>query len=100
MLDKRIEFDERWDRDDGTTVLWFTGPKELLWGKYPEAECMEISVEFPTDRPYAENAIVELSPTKYDEEEEGYIDYDWFEVELPLDEIEALIELTRKSKSM
>ena len=30
MLNKEIEFDERWNRDDGSCVLWFTAPKELL----------------------------------------------------------------------
>ena len=93
MLDKRIQFDDRWDRDDGTTVLWFTAPKELLMGKYPEAESMEISVEVPTNNIKPEYAIVEMSPTKYVEEEDGYTDYDWCEIDIPLDEIEELIEM-------
>ena len=100
MLDKRIEFDERWDRDDGGTVLWFTAPKELLPREYPEAECMEISLEFSTRKLVARDAIVEFSPTKYDEEEEAYVDYDWFEVSMPLDEIEALIKLAEESSRM
>ena len=98
MLDKRIQFDERWDRDDGSTVLWFTAPKELLPREYPEAESMEISLEFPTHKLQAENAIVEISPTKYVEEEDGYTDYDWCEIDLPLDEIEALIQLAKESE--
>lgn len=100
MLDKRIEFDERWDRDDGTTVLWFTAPKELLPREYPEAECMELSLEFPTHNLIAGDAIVEFSPTKYDEDEESYVDYDWNELDIPLDEIEALIKLAEASGRM
>jgi hypothetical protein len=102
MLDKRIEFDGKWDKDDGTTVLWFTAPKEMLDElfplKYPEAESMEISVELPTDRPYAENAIVEFSPTIWDDEEESYVDYDWRDVNISLDEIAALIQLANANK--
>ena len=102
MLNKEIEFDERWNRDDGSCVLWFTAPKELLETifphKYPEAEDVEISLEFPTLELEAENATVEISPTKYDEDEESYVDYDWCEIDIPLDEIEALIKLAKKSE--
>lgn len=101
MLDKRIEFDERWNRKDGTCVLWFTAPKELLEiffsNKYPEAEDAEISLEFPTQNLVAGDAIVEISPTKYDEDEESYVDYDWNEIDVPLDEIKALIKLAKES---
>ena len=97
MLDKRIKFDERWDRDDGTTVLWFTAPKELLPREHPKAVSMEISLEFPTHNLIAEDAIVEFSPTKYDENEEAYSDYDWDEIDIPLEEIEALIELAKQN---
>jgi hypothetical protein len=96
MLDKRIEFDERWDRDDGSTVLWFTAPKELLPGEYPDAESMELSLEFPTHNLYVEDAIVEFSPTKYNEDE-GATDYDWQEIDIPIDEIEALIKLAEEN---
>ena len=100
MLDKRIKFDERWDRDDGTTVLWFTAPKELLLGEYPDAESMEISIECPTEYISADYATVECSPTKYDEEEGCYTDYDWREIDIPYEEIEALIKLAEESGRM
>ena len=100
MLDKRIKFDERWDRDDGTTVLWFTAPKELLPREYPEAESMEISIECPTEYISADYATVEFSPTKYDEEEGCYTDYDWQELGVPFEEIEALIQLAEESGRM
>jgi hypothetical protein len=97
MLDQRIKFDERWDRDDGSTVLWFTAPKELLPKKYPEAESMAISLEFPTHKLQVKDAIVEFSPTKYDADNKGYTDYDWCEIDIPIDEIKALIKLAKES---
>ena len=101
MLNKRIEFDERWNRDDGSCVLWFTVPKEILEelfpNKYPDAENAEISLEFPTLELEAGNATVKISPTKYYEDEESYTDYDWCEIDIPLDEIEALIKLAKES---
>ena len=93
MLDKRIKFDERYDRSDGTTVLWFIVPKELLPKEYPEAESMELSLEFPTHDLIAQNAIAEFSPTKCNLEGDGTIDYDWNEIDIPLEEIEELIKL-------
>lgn len=100
MLDKRIKFDERWDRDDGTTVLWFTAPKNLLPREYPEAESMEISIECPTEYISADYATVEVSPTKYDEETGCYTDYDWQEFDFPYDEIQALIKLAEETGRM
>lgn len=96
MLDKRIKFDERWDRNDGTTVLWFIAPKELL-PECPDAESVAISVECPTEYISADYATVEFSPTKYVKEDGCYVDYDWREVSVPYDEIVALIELAEES---
>ena len=97
MLDKRIEFDEKYiDEEYGTTTLYFIAPKEMLNGKYPEAESMEISIEYPTDHFEACYASVEFSPTKYDEENDCYTDYEWFDVDMSYEDIEALIELAEK----
>ena len=100
MLDKRIKFDERWDRDDGTTVLWFIAPKEMLPREYSDAELMDISIECPTNNISADYAYVECSPTKYDKKDGCYVDYDWREIGLPYEEIEALIELAKESEMM
>lgn len=100
MLDKRIKFDERWDRDDGTTVLWFVAPKELLPKEYPDAESMEISIECPTENISADYAYVEFSPTKYVEEDGCYLDYDWREFAIPYEEIVELIKLAEESERM
>ena len=98
MIDSRIEFDERYDdEEDGTTTLYFTAPKEMLDGDYPEAVSMEISIELPTDNMEAMYASVSLSHTRYVEEDDVYEDYDWYDVLMPYEEIEALIDLARKS---
>lgn len=91
MLDKRIIFEEGYEsKEYRTTTLYFIAPKEMLNGKYPEAESMEISVEFPTEHPEANYADVMFSPTKDGE------DYDWYGVNLPYDEVEALIQLSER----
>ena len=101
MLDKRIKFDESYISEEYDTItLYFTGPKELLIGDYPEAESMEISVECPREYICSEYANVEISPTMYDEENDGYTDYDWREISMPLDEVEALIKLAEESGRM
>ena len=102
MIDKRIEFDERFDDvEEGTTTLYFTAPKELLKttmiNDYPEAVAMEISIELPTDNMDARYADIEVSPTRYVEEDDGYEDYDWYSIDLPYEEVEELIDLARKS---
>jgi hypothetical protein len=97
MIDKRIEFDEAWNKDDNETVLYFKAPKEMLWSDYPEAVSMEISLEFPTDRAEAEYVVVSVSPTMYVEEEDYYEDYDWRDIDMPWVEINELIELARQA---
>ncbi len=95
MIDQRIQFDERYDNPEfNTTTLYFIAPVELLKGKYPEAESMEISVEFPTDKPEASYADVMFSPTK-----EGS-DYDWFYGGMSYGEIEALIRLAMSANAV
>ena len=93
MLDKRIKFDESYiNKEYDSITLYFIAPKELF-NIDEEAESVEISVECPREYISANYASVEYSPTKYNVEEECYIDYDWREVELPYKEIEALIKL-------
>lgn len=93
MIDKRIIFDEKHENEIfETTIMYFTGPKDLINKKYPEAESMEISVEVPTKYPDAENATVSFSPTK-----DG-LDYDWHEITIPLEDIDALIKLANNTQ--
>lgn len=86
MLDTRIVFEEKAVSEEyGTTTLYFLAPKEMLNGKYPEAEHMTISVEFPTATPEACFAKVMFSPAKDGE------DYDWFDADLSYEDISELI---------
>ena len=101
MIDRRIKFDERYDSDDyGTTTLYFIAPKEMLkkfipTNDYPEAVSMEISVEFPTDYIEPAQAYVCVSPTR--EVDGGTEEYDWYDIDLPYDEIEELIKLAEQN---
>lgn len=100
-IDKRVKFEETYVSENyGTTTHYFIIEKSLLEelypNKYPEACRGEISVEFPTDCPEAREADVCISPTAYDEENDGYTDYDWNDISIPYEEIEALFELAKK----
>ena len=97
MIDKRIEFDEAWNKYDGETVLFFTAPKEIFDEDYPEAVSMEISIEFPTEHAEASYAIAECSPTRYVEEDDSYEDYDWSQLSISNEDINELIALARKA---
>ena len=55
---------------------------------------MEISIEFPTEHIESNYADVCVSPTR--EDENGTEDYDWYDVDIPYDEIEELIKLAEK----
>ena len=97
-IDERVKFDETYVSEyHGTTTHYFTIEKSLLEeifpNKYPEAYCGEISVEFPTDCPEAREAMVGISPTEYDEENNAYSDYDWNDLPLSYEEVEALFAL-------
>lgn len=100
MIDKRIKFDERYDDEDyKTTTLYFIAPKEMLktfipTNDYPEAIAMEISIEFPTNHIEANYGDACVSPTR--EVDDGTEDYDWYDVDLPYDEIEELIKIAIK----
>lgn len=92
MVDHGIVFDERYDSDAYQTVtLYFICPKEFLrvfLGKeFPDAVSAELSIEMPGSDLEAKYATVCISPTNADGE-----DYDWYDISLPLDEVELLIK--------
>lgn len=93
----RVEFEDRFDNEEyNTTTLYFIAPKEWLNDLYPEAIHAEISVEYPFGfTPDAKFASVMMSPTRADENGNSE-DYDWFDVDLSLSDIEALISLAEK----
>lgn len=86
----RIAFDERYDSDVyNTTTLYFTAPRAMLGGKYPEAVSAEISIEFPVDHPLYHEASVMISPTNA----EGS-DYDWCEWPIDAESFDKLMRLS------
>lgn len=92
--ENRIVFEEAYESElYRTTTLYFTGPKSLLKDEYDDAEFSTISVEFPNNNREAKSCMVMISPTKYDEENGEYIDYDWFDYPISYEEIERLLEL-------
>ena len=94
-----IKFEERYDDAEiKITELYFTAPKELLNGDYPEAEHSTIRVDIPMGLPRAMflksvYAEVHLSPTKYVEEDDCYRDYDWSDIEISCNDTDELIRL-------
>ena len=95
-IDHRITFEERYDSEDyETTTFYFVSDtsllKELVGNKYPEAKGMTISIECPMNCFDACKASVEISP--YEEDGETKTDYDWTDIDLAYDEIEALIDM-------
>lgn len=100
LLPKGIEFDEEYTDNDGMTTYYFTAPKETLeclvgQGVYPEADAMELAVELPEGAADGTFASVTVSPSKT---EDGMTtDYDWRDIDLPADEVDALILFARKA---
>ena len=97
MLDKRIVFEDEYVTEEyGTITYYFVGPKELLKEfmnkEYPEVEAFTISVECPINKQEGRYAEVEMSPVY-----EGS-DYDWSDIDLPYEEVDALIALAHKSR--
>jgi len=91
-----VQFEERYDDVVyRTTTLYFIAPKEWLDNRYPEAIHSEISIEFPTNMPEARFSSVMMSPTRLTDDN-GSEDYDWFDIELSLDVIEAMIALAKQ----
>lgn len=76
-------------------TIYFVGDKSLLKTlipnkSYPEAISTTLSLAFPLNNIDAEYASVGVSPTK--EVEQGVEDYDWVDIDLPINEINLLLE--------
>lgn len=98
-IDHRIKFEERYDSEDHeTTTFYFVADtsllRELVGKKYPEAKGMTISIECPMNCFDACEASVEISP--YQEVDGSVTDYDWIDIDLSYDEIDALIDMAIK----
>ena len=78
---KKIEYDEmHYNEITATAELYFIMPKDLFDKKYPEAIGGELRIEFPVEFPKSTYAISEYSPTRYDKNEDCYVDYNWTEI--------------------
>lgn len=90
-----IEFEEIFSNKE-YVILYFTAPKEILSQflrkEFPEAVSAEISIEFPSEYPYANFSRTSLSPTNKNNE-----DYDWYDIDLTGDEISELFSLALKT---
>ena len=93
-----VQFEERFDNEEyNTTTLYFIAPQEWLSTSYPEAIHSEISVEYPFGFiPEANTATIMISPTRLDRDGNSE-DYDWFDIDLTLSDIEALLSLAERS---
>lgn len=96
-LDTAILEDRYISEEHDTTTLYFSLPSDVLEGKYPEAESAELSIEYPSASPYAENATIMISPTKNTGSEIS--DYDWQDVSLDMDIVQRLINKAEKEKT-
>ncbi len=94
-IDRRVTFEEAVDSEAYDTVtFYYTSDKtllsELLGDKYPEADGMTLSIECPHSNVNEEYAHVLVSPFK---DNEGQVeDYDWNDIDIPLEEIASLID--------
>ena len=94
-IDSRVTFEEAVDSEvDDTVTFYFVSDKtllkELLGDKYPEADEMTLSIECPHSNVTAGYAHVLVSPFK---DNKGQVeDYDWNDIDIPLEEISSLID--------
>ena len=98
-ISKRVEFEEEYKTIFGTLELYFVGDTSLLKdliGDYPEADGMTLCVEVPADKIVDAEASVRVSPFKADED--VIEDYDWNDINLSEDEINALLRLRTEGR--
>lgn len=98
---KDIELEEsHYNGQHRFLAMFFTAPLEILnciEGDFPEAVSAEILVEVPCANEYVcypKGAIVSISPTKADGN--GFLDYEWYTIDLPYEEVELLFQLYDK----
>lgn len=98
MIDKRIEFDEKYiDKENETVTYYFTAPKEMMviFGiACPDAVSVEISVEFPLNCIEGRYGECSVAPTIL--EDGVYSDVDWQDIYLPCEYVDELIDLANE----
>ena len=96
----KVKFEERIVNDQlETATLYFIAPKEWLGDLFPEAVHAEISVEYPVAHQEARYASAMISPTKEDADG-GFEDYEWCDLTVSLEEVEALMILAEKEENV
>lgn len=102
----RIKYEESYVSEEyETTTVYFIAPVEILsyitGEDFPDAVSAEISIEFPCvgDDMYfcAGCASVEISPT-CEGPDGSLLDYEWYDVDLPYEDIDRLIDIYGKAK--
>lgn len=91
-----VEFEKRFENEERETeILYFTAPKEWLNGEYPDAAHSEIRIEYPIGTPDALLVWPMMSPTRIHKDGNREV-YDWFDIDLSMGDVEALILLAKK----
>ena len=85
MIDlSKLVFDEAMlGTEENQIHILFTAPKEWLEDRYEDIVSTEVSFtinEYKTEKAYIDYAAI--SPTRYNEDEDQYEDYDWDETEI------------------
>lgn len=105
IIDKRVQFEEiSVSQEDKTIIGFFTIDKSLLEemypNQYPEAISGKLSVEIPIEQSMCMstnyNAICSISPVEYNTNNNEYDCYNWFDVYLPQNEVEELINIIKE----
>ena len=95
MLDfSKIKFEDEFINGANELYdIYFIAPKDILPKEYPDAEFATIWLEVsPWDTSY-KNAVARVSPTKFSEKYNGYLDYDWTDIFLSEEELNALLKI-------
>lgn len=104
---KNLKLEEEYiDEQNQITVVYLTGPKELvkeLTGiDYPDASSTEICIEYPGEYPFPEPeepAVVRVSPTRLEDDGMTESDYDWTDIEVTPEDIVKLNNVIRESRT-
>ncbi len=92
-----VEYEEEYENGEfETKILYFIVPREWVYNFKPEArwEAVSgtISLEYQVSNPKPKYATVMMSPTRA-VFKGGLEDYDWFDIDLSSEDIEALMSL-------
>lgn len=105
IIDKRVQFEEISISHENSIITgFFTIEKSLLEEMYPnqyvEAIAGKLSIEIPMEQSMCMsknyNATCSISPVEYNANNNEYDCYNWFDVYLPQEEVEELINIIKE----